>query len=101
MIKNIDLKDGTITYNDFHIDLTKPLEDQMWEIKEDLLQIQYNQNYLIDVGFYPEFDPSGTFGISVIKDCDWEKPLLKKQTKKEKFLETLQECIDFAAHLQT
>jgi len=43
---------------------------------EDLLQTKHKRyNVLIDLGWYPEADPEGCFGIDVIKDMDWENPL--------------------------
>ncbi len=30
---------------------------------------------LLDVGWYPEGDPTGSYGIELIKNEDWENPL--------------------------
>ncbi|CDH97311.1 hypothetical protein BAPNAU_3531 [Bacillus velezensis NAU-B3] len=30
---------------------------------------------LLDVGWYPEGDPNGSYGIELIKNEDWENPL--------------------------
>ena len=44
-------------------------------LKEDMLQVSYERVYLLDVGWYPSFDPSGCFQIRVIKQYDWGKPV--------------------------
>lgn len=43
-------------------------------LKEDMLQVSYESGYLLDVGWYPSFDPSGLFQVRVIKEFDWEEP---------------------------
>jgi hypothetical protein len=101
MLENINLRTGIVSYNvlDF-IKVDESLAAQQHNLDEDLLQIQYGTHYLVDVGWYPSFDLDGSFCIRVIKDHDWEHPLLEKDVKIEQLLLALQECIDFAANLQ-
>ncbi|MWV17460.1 hypothetical protein F3I16_15570 [Pseudomonas sp. L-22-4S-12] len=56
----VDLNDGELDFE---------------SLKEDLLQVSYAGTYLLDVGWYPSFDPSGFFQIRVIKEYDWESPV--------------------------
>lgn len=78
----IKLKCDKITYNDLYIDPIKSHNEQIYALKEDLIQINFeNKNIVIDVGWYPEFDPKGSFTIKVIQDSNWEKPLFEKKTK--------------------
>ncbi|MGB8468122.1 MAG: hypothetical protein WCE21_03880 [Candidatus Babeliales bacterium] len=82
MIEKLDLSGGVITYNEFNIDPDLPLQEQLFSLTEDLLQISYcNGKYLIDVGWYPEFSVQGSFMIRVIKDYDWLNPIFKKKVK--------------------
>lgn len=83
ILENIDLKDGILEYYDFDIDFNLSFMDQKWSFKQDLIQIAYDNNdkYVIDVGWYKEFDPNGKFTIVVIKDYDWTKPIFKKKCK--------------------
>jgi len=78
MLNDIDFDVGNIAYNEFHIDFDKTLCEQEDSLTEDLLQVEYPNNYLIDLGWYPECNSNGNFIISVIYDFDWEKPVLKK-----------------------
>lgn len=33
------------------------------------------KNLLLDVGWYPEGDPTGSYGIELIKNEDWANPI--------------------------
>lgn len=59
MINDLDFSPGKITLNDLKLDRNIPLKNQMDDLKEDLLQINYNDVYIIDVGWYPEFNEKG------------------------------------------
>ncbi len=96
---NINLNNGIIVYDEFNIDPNLPLKDQIMELQEDLLQIQYDNNVVIDVGWYPELDPSGSFIINIIKDSDWSHPIYKKTVKLKNIVAELQKAIDLALTL--
>ena len=92
MLKKLDLKNGKITHNDLKdINPNLDFSKQIFSLKEDLLQISYDNTdkYTIDVGWRPELDPSGEFIIYVIKNFNWEEPLLKKKTKKIQHLKQI------------
>lgn len=100
ILKNeIDLKGGHLSYYDFNIDSNVPLELQIYDIKEDLIQIVYGDHYLLDVGWYPEFNVKGSFVIRIIKDCDWQIPVIEKSANLSELKQVLQECIDMAVDL--
>lgn len=80
---NVDIKDGTITYNTFEIDFNVPFSEQLDNMTEDLLQIRYDGDYVLDVGWYPEFDSDGNFKICVIKNDDWDNPLFYEVCRSE------------------
>lgn len=70
---------------DAFLDKKLSLMNQEWELREDIVQITHNDvpDILLDIGWYGdfEFDNSARFILYVIKDCDWDKPLLRKETK--------------------
>ncbi len=57
-------------------------ETQKWfNFTEDLLQLKHkNYNILLDVGWYPEADPNGVYGLELIKDYNWDAPLVTFDT---------------------
>ncbi|MBL3647838.1 MULTISPECIES: hypothetical protein [Bacillus] len=57
---------------------TLEANDDAWlfDFNQDLLQISHKtKNLLLDVGWYPEGDPTGSYGIELIKNGDWENPV--------------------------
>src|SRR5207248_731795 len=55
-----------------------PIED----LTEDLVQIQsMDGSRLVDVGWYPEMDPKGTFRCRLIANSDWQNPLEELRTR--------------------
>lgn len=101
-LKNIRLKNVKIAYDDFDICPEKSFEEQKWSFKEDILQLTMGNNYIVDVGWYPEHSPCGFFRIEVIKNFDWEYPLFEKKCKDIMVLKNyLQEAIDFVNHKGT
>lgn len=52
-------------------------------LQEDLVQVTYAQNYLLDVGWYPEYESEGEFVVQIIKNQNWSEPVYKKSSKKE------------------
>lgn len=55
-MKKIDLQSGKITFNEFNIDFGIPYSKQAESLLEDLIQIEYENGYLIDLGWYPEYN---------------------------------------------
>lgn len=49
-------------------------------LQEDMLQVEYLDNYLLDVGWYEE---TRDFVIYIIKDYEWTKPVAEYRTKNE------------------
>ncbi|MDQ2088142.1 hypothetical protein RBH29_17085 [Herbivorax sp. ANBcel31] len=86
MFENLDFTPGKVVYNDFDINHEIPLSEQIYSLKEDLFQVNYNNKYVIDIGWYPEFKTIGEFNIVIIKDFDWENPIEKKTCKDIKTL---------------
>lgn len=57
------------------LDQTKPLPEQSDGLIEDLAQVQYPGEVLLDVGWYPEFSETGKFAITVVRKSNWDEPL--------------------------
>ena len=83
----INLQNGKVTYNEFHIDFSVPYSDQIDALTEDLLQVEYDNGYILDVGWYPEFDSSGCFNVCVVTNCEWDKPIFSMRCGNESELE--------------
>ena len=79
-MKNIDFKSGIIAYDYFDIvDPLVPYEQQLPSLDEDMLQVEYPHNYVLDIGWYHGIN--GSFVVRIIKDCDWDEPILRKETR--------------------
>lgn len=86
---------GRIVFDDItHIDFSLKFEDNQDNLKEDLLQIEYPDQSIIDVGWYPSFKKKGEFQIRIIKDSDWESPFFIKSGKStDELFDYLEEAI--------
>ena len=100
MFKNINFEPGIIIYNDFYINPEEALEVQVDYLKEDLFQVNYLGKYIIDLGWYPEFNTDGSFCICVVQDYNWTELIFKKHCKDLKELNKyMQECVDLIKSL--
>ena len=83
MLEHIDLKDGVVSYDGFTwLKDYSTFINNIDELTEDLLQISFfEDNYLIDVGWYSD----KIFSLQLIKNRDWDNPmkLIKVQTPNE------------------
>lgn len=66
--------DGKITFDELSLIDHNDIKNHLDSLKEDLLQVEYPKNTLIDVGWYPSFDPNGAFQVRIIKDFQWDSP---------------------------
>jgi hypothetical protein len=91
--------DWVTTYNKFFdIDPLKIKDDTdiLWNnFTEDLLQIKNkHKNIILDLGWYPEMNPSGNYCIKLIKDNNWTKPLINiKNKRKDKIVKTIEDIL--------
>lgn len=72
---SINLQNGKITYNELFVNFNTPYSEQIYNLTEDLLQVEYDNGYILDVGWYPEFDINGCFKVCAVKNCEWDKPI--------------------------
>lgn len=70
-----------------------PPEDRIWlfAFTEDILHIykdlgtrRRRQRLAIDLGWYPDGEPSGSFRLAAVLDNDWEHPLLTFSSRSRK-----------------
>lgn len=96
LIDKLNVEGVRITFNNLDtICLDKPLSEQLYVLKEDLLQLEIGEDYLIDVGYYPEFSLDGEFKVLIIKGNDWSEPFRVKSCKTpELLIEYVQEAIN-------
>ena len=82
ILKSLDLKGGKITFDDLSLlKVDQDLSKQLNELKEDMLQIEYPDDVVLDIGWYPCFDIKGSFKVMVIKGTDWENPIYTSSAK--------------------
>ena len=91
MIEQADFAGGSVVFWDFHIAPHRPLSEQINELKEDLIQVAYRGDILIDVGWYPEFSADGNFIVQLIRNEDWASPLMKFDAPS---VESLRACVE-------
>ncbi|MGE8069733.1 hypothetical protein [Pseudomonas sp. NPDC089569] len=66
---------GNVSHDDLSFLENGDLCSQVDCLKEDMLQVEYPSSLLLDVGWYPSFDPNGSFQVRVIKNYDWSQPV--------------------------
>jgi hypothetical protein len=93
----IDWKTGIVEcWNLNGVDLSQPLSDQADELIEDLAQVHY-EDKLIDVGWGPSMSPTGSFFVTVVKNQNWETPLLEEKcTTAAALLESIERAVKLA-----
>lgn len=80
--RDIEWRSGTVAHWDLSsIDEGRELDAQVKELKEDLAQVQYPGDVVIDVGWYPEFSIKGAFVVTVVEHGRWDAPLMKERCR--------------------
>ena len=51
---------------------------------EDLLQVSYADNILLDVGGYPEYEENENLVVQVILDKNWDTPIYQSKSNNKK-----------------
>lgn len=65
-----DVAPGIIKLNDLILDPDVSLDDQLDELKEDLFHAVFPNDLVLDIGWYPEFEARGRFGVLLYRGCD-------------------------------
>ncbi|OPH47163.1 hypothetical protein BC351_11700 [Paenibacillus ferrarius] len=51
-----------------------------WNFTEDLLQL-HKDNIMVDLGWYPEAKVEGNYVLVLIKNEDWENPVIRFESR--------------------
>jgi hypothetical protein len=70
-------KGDVVFWDLMNVDPDVPLDQQLDELKEDLAQVRFDQNTVLDIGWYPEFSNEGAFVIAVIRNEEWDSPVYR------------------------
>lgn len=73
---DIDWLGGKVVYWDLDfLCLAGDIDVQIDGLKEDLAQIAYSPDVVLDLGWYPEFSVGGAFSVRVVVRSDWDDPV--------------------------
>lgn len=76
MFWNLDIGQGVVVYDEIsHLPDAFDAALHIDCLREDMLQIEFSDNLLLDVGWYPSFDEKGRFLLLLVKDYAWDKPV--------------------------
>lgn len=93
MFEHLDFLPGKIIFNGYDISSDEPIDEDNDSLAEDMFQVVYPDNYVIDVGWYVGVNK---FRIYVIKDFNWEKPALLIECDDLNTLNAkMKECVEF------
>lgn len=87
MFENVDLKNGKLIIMSLILKKELTLKEQLSKLKEDILQVEYENEIILDLGWYPEFNLNGSFFLKIIKSNNWENPIFNEEIKEIKKLE--------------
>lgn len=80
IIDNTIFHPGKVTYNSFSIDFNMPFSSQLDELNEDLIQVEFDKEFLLDIGWHPERDAKGRIIVRLIHGYRWDYPIIKAET---------------------
>lgn len=91
---NTLITSGKVTYCDPNMDINIPLTHQISTLKEDMLQVEYGSDILLDIGWFPSFAPEGKFQIRIIREYDWGVPVVYAETSELVVLSEVVSCFE-------
>jgi hypothetical protein len=87
---DFDWKTGVITFWELDaLVANRPFPEQAELLKEDLVQVEFPKEIVLDIGWYPSFDPDGWFVILVVRRGNWDEPFYRATTTDRRELENL------------
>ena len=75
----------------------REFDDDIWvQYSEDMLNmVNEESNIMLDIGWYPGFSREGSYGLVLIEDNDWQRPIETFVTKNtEELVKRIQEILD-------
>lgn len=88
----IDFSPGRVVYEEFTLDDEQTWGEQIDKLNEDLLQVEYPGDILLDLGWYPACSQQGQFQVRVIRNFRWETPIFYAEVTKMKVLRSVIEA---------
>jgi hypothetical protein len=71
----IDFSPGSVVYEEFPLNAKAEWIDDVDNLNEDLLQVTFPGDILLDIGWCPAQTTKGQFQVRVIRDADWNHPI--------------------------
>ncbi len=76
-VENLKILNGKVIYDDFDINEETLFMNQKFSFKEEMLQIEFGNRFLLDVGWFPEMKENGYFRVRAIQNFNWKDPLVE------------------------
>lgn len=97
MFKEYDFSPGIIRFNNYDICSNEELNDDNINLTEDMLQVEFKNDIILDAGWYSGLE---SFIVFVIQQCNWENPLLRLEAHSYKELkDSLDNAMDLIKSL--
>lgn len=79
-LREIERLNGEILFDDISkINKSENIKLNLEDLKEDLFQVSFPSDLLIDIGWCPEFSADGCFKVVVISGCNWDAPVYSEK----------------------
>ena len=81
MSKDYNWRGGRVTF--WNLDWVQAgftPKDHIDDLREDLAQVLFGNNTLLDVGWYPESHEAGCFVVQLIANEAWDRPVLVERS---------------------
>jgi hypothetical protein len=88
----MDFSPGRVVYEEFTIADEQDSSEQIDNLNEDLLQVEYPGAILLDLGWYPACSRDGQFQVRVIRNFSWEAPIFYAEVTKINVLRSVVEA---------
>lgn len=76
-----DWGNGKVVYWEINLPEDADLRAELDTLKEDLIQVEYGEELILDVGWYPEFSANGRFVVTLCRRQDWDSPILRGECR--------------------
>lgn len=88
----MDFSPGRVVYEEFTMTDEQAWDEQIDKLNEDLLQVEYPGDVVLDLGWYPAFNHKGQFQVRVIRNFTWEAPIFYAEVTKIDVLRSVLEA---------
>jgi hypothetical protein len=75
----LDVDENQILFWNFQsLDASRAPQEQPDGLKEDLGQLVLGPGVLLDIGWYPRLDATGSFVVQAVREGEWETPIARQ-----------------------